>query len=241
MKSSHPVPHRRIPASIVWKGAILGTIVKSIATAIHADFDSLQSWSENNYVVQGWDGRYGAVSFAGPQGDFFHPERSLVVGAFYSAKSNRGPTTGQGQRNREPFFVGCPAPQRQLAYARALQFLLFDIHPGGPCVTSAFWNDGAFVTAADPWPVILENGADLIQNEMVEDVEEALIQWQEEFGLSVEQIALAWSIYQRRMKAPHEVVNLSVAERSFLASLSEEPDAIPACRRSFADIGVVVP
>jgi hypothetical protein len=128
-----------------------------------------------------------------------------------------------------------------MAEAGALQFLLFEMHPGGPCVTTAFWNEGAFLTAADPWPIVLENGVDLIRNELIEDVEEALTEWQEAFGLSVEQMALARSVYQRTMKTPHKEVTLSEAERSFLASLSEGPDAMPTCTRTFADIGIVVP
>jgi hypothetical protein len=241
MNSSRALPQRQLPASIVWKGAVLGTIVKSIATAIHADFDSLQSWSENNYVVQGWDGRYGAVTFTGPQGVFFHPDRSFLVGAFYSVESRWVPNAGEGQRDREPFFRGCPAPQREMAEKGALQFLLFELHPGGPCVTTAFWNEGAVLTAADPWPIVLENGADLIRIQLIEDVEEALTEWQEDFGLSRKQIDLARAIYQRKLKASNEEITLTESECTFLASLSEEPDAMPACRRSFADIRIIVP
>src|SRR5271166_2067237 len=162
MESDKATQPRKLPASIVWSGAILGTIVKSIATAINANYDSLQSWSQNSYIVQGWDGRNGAVTFAGPQGEFFDPAGSFLVGVFYSTKSNRGPNTAEGQGDREVFFRDCPAFQRELAETEALQFLLFEIHPGGPCITTAFWNEGALLAVADPWHVVLENGADLI-------------------------------------------------------------------------------
>lgn len=55
----------------IWPGTILGTIVKSVATAMHPEYDTLQSWSGNTYVVQGSDGRYGAITFHGPQGHLF--------------------------------------------------------------------------------------------------------------------------------------------------------------------------
>lgn len=241
MDRSHVCPQGNPRASILWKGAILGTIVKSIATAIHADFDTLQSWSGSNYIVQGWDGRYGAVAFAGPQGELFNPASSSLAGAFYSAKSSRGPNAGEGQQEREVFFRGCPPQQRELAETEAVQFLLFEIHPGGPCITTAFWNDGEFLTAADPWHTVLENGVDLIRIELIEDMEEALAEWQEAFDLSQRHVDMARSIYERRLRKPDGGMTLSESECTFLSTLSEEPHSLPTCRRSFADIRIIVP
>lgn len=228
-------------ASILWSGAILGTIAKSIATAVHAEFDSLQSWSGNNYIVQGWDGHYGAVTFAGPQGQRFHPKECAVVGAFYSNKSPRCPDVGKNQTAMEGVFCGCPERHRQLAEKGALQYLLFEAHPGGPCATTAFWNNGDALEAAEPWDAVLKNGAELLGAVLLEDIEQALLNWNQEFHLSEKQLDLARSIYERKMSEPDKDVFLTESEAAFLGALSEDSTAMKECKTSFADIRVVVP
>ena len=227
--------------SKLWPGAILGTIAKSVATAIHPEFDSLQSWSGPNYVVQGWDGRHGAVTFDGPQGSQFDPKNSFVVGAFYSIDSARCPGVGKSQTAMDSIFRGCPERHRQLAVQGALQFLLFEAHPGGPCATTAFWNIGDALDAANPWESVLENGAELLDAVLIEDMEQALQSWVREFQLDTNQLDLARSIYLRRMQEPDMNLPLSEVEAAYLASLSDDPDAITNCRMSFADIRVLVP
>jgi hypothetical protein len=229
-------------ASVVWPGAVLGTVVKSIATAVNAEFDTLQSLNENNYTVQSWDGRYGAISFQGPQGHLFHSGVSSIVGAFYSLESSRCPRVNQScNATLAAAFRGCPEHHRALAEAGVLQFLLFEIHPEGPCATTAFWNSGDHLSAADSWDSVLENGAEIIDCELIEDPDQALAAWAEKYHLSDEQINLADSVYRRRMLEGTGEILLSDSEASYLASLSDDPAAYHVCKTSFADIRVIVP
>jgi hypothetical protein len=229
-------------ASIIWPGAILGTITKSIATAVNGDFDSFQSWSGNNYTIQGWDGRYGAITFQGPQGPLFQAGKSSVVGAFYSAMSRRCPHIGDDcHATLESVFQGCPERHRRLAETGALQFLLFEAHPRGPCATVAFWNDGDYLAAVGSWDIILANGADLIRIQLIDNVEDELGAWAEEYHLSEVQIDLARSLYWRKLNKPDKNIRLSESEAAYLFSLSDDPTARQNCKISFADIGVGFP
>lgn len=231
-----------VTASVIWHGAILGTIAKSVATAINAEFDTFQSWSGNNYIVQGWDGRYGAITFEGPQGRIFQPRECAVVGAFYSVKSDRCPLIGEScHAILESVFRGCPEHHRRLADTGALQFLLFEAHLCGPCATTAFWSDDDCLVAADAWSVALENGMDLIRIQLIENVKEALGAWAEEYLLSETQIDLVRSIYRRKTSESEREIRLGDSEAAYLSSLSDDPTAFQICKVSFADIGVIVP
>lgn len=225
-------------AVTLFRGAILGTIAKSIATAQSPTLDTLQSWSNDTYAVQGWDGRYGAITFAGPQDRHFDFDKSLVVGAFFSAKSPRRPRVDAWQSDLRDVFRGCPDHQWRLIEERTLQFLLFEIFPEGPCATTGFWTSGELLTAAEPWTDVLENGADIIKRELIENFDEALNAWVDEFSLSTDEAVLAQAIFERKMDRPNERLSLLPHEAAHLASIAKSPDAFATCQTSFADIGI---
>jgi hypothetical protein len=171
----------------------------------------------------------------------FEGKDSCVVGAFYSVRGSRCPRAGEEcHKSTEAVFRGCPEHHRRLAEAGALQFLLFESHPGGPCATAAFWNAGDYLSAADPWQQVLENGADLIRLQLIPDAEEALAAWRVEYDLSAKLIDLARSIFRRKLDEPDKDIRLTASETAIVAALSTDPNAFQSSKVSFADIGIAV-
>jgi hypothetical protein len=127
----------------------------------------------------------------------------------------------------EWYFRGCPAYQRSLADQAALDSLRFELdgrlyHR----VTAAFWDHGEYLTAPDPWELLLANGVRLIATELIEDVEAALTAWQEDYQMTPEQLAFARSVFERKMARPPAVLELSPADVEFLQSTFEDPKAM---------------
>src|SRR5262245_56861273 len=161
--------HNSFPRSAaVWPGSILATVVNSIMTATYPEYEELEGWTGKTYWIQGWDGRYGAISFDGP----------FLVGTFFSAKSNRSPYHDL-HYDLTRFFQGFPESHRRLAEQGAL-LCWRDEDDTRPLITTAFWDDGEYLTAADSWDVVLANGADLVCIHFIEKIEEALAEWQKE-------------------------------------------------------------
>jgi hypothetical protein len=212
---SKPFPKK----SVVWKGAILGGIVNATMTAQTSGYDCFQHWAGNDYGLNGCDGREGFVCF---EGGTWTPEKRLV-GVFFSAHSPRSPFHTDGY-DVEAFFRGCPAFQRSLAEKVMHPAMeLFEKGIETACITAAFWDEGDHLSAADPWDEVMDNGVDLIENELIEDVELAYAAWQEDYGMSGEQAEFVKSLFQRKMAQPTAVFELTDSELRWLQSTFEDP------------------
>ncbi|HEV3256092.1 MAG TPA: hypothetical protein VG013_04370, partial [Gemmataceae bacterium] len=112
-----------------------------------------------------------------------------------------------------------------------------------PSVTTAFWDAGEHLTAADPWEVALAHGARLVRIEVMEDIDQALAEWQEDYEMSAEQVAFARSLFNRKLAQPEARIELTEADAEWLKTTSEEPseEGIAACREKLAAIGIRMP
>jgi hypothetical protein len=163
-------------------------------------------WSDNTYQYDGGDGDYAAVAFEG----------DCLVATVFDHDSDRSPFRCEGTYEAERFFRGLPTSHRPLA-DRCLMCWRQE-HEGRsiPLVTAAFWDDGEYLTAAEPWEQVWEHGAHVIRRELIEDLEEALAEWQVNLQLSPEQVAFARSLFQRKMARPNTVIELEPADVQFL-------------------------
>jgi hypothetical protein len=201
-------------------------------TAESEEYASSIQWENSNYVVDGGDGRYGAVTFRG----------SSVVGAFFHAKSDRTPFRSAGEDDPEPLLRGMPVAHRALLEGLAFGYLGLQVGEKViPCFTAAFWDEGEYLAAAEPWGEVLRNGADLIRIELLEDLEAAFAEWQNGYQMSPEQVAFVRSVFARKWARPEAEIRLTSGEARWLESLADAPGATKACRDSFAGMGIIVP
>jgi hypothetical protein len=124
----------------------------------------------------------------------------------------------------ERFFQGCPLYQRALADQGALPYLQMEFH--GKVlhrVTAAFWDEGEYLAAADPWEVLLKHGVSLIHDEVVENKEDLFAKLQTSYAMSAEQVAFARSLFERKLARPPAMIELTPTEVQFLESTFEDP------------------
>jgi hypothetical protein len=205
--------------SAVWRGAILGGLVNATMTAQSSDYACHQHWAGNDYGLNGADGRQGFVCFEG--GPWTVEGR--MVGVFFSAHSPRSPLHAD-RYELEAFFQGCPAFQRSVAEEvmhPAMEY--FEKGNKNACITAAFWDEGDHLSAADSWDEIMDNGVDLIANELIEDVELAYRAWQEEYDMSDEQVEFVKSLFHRKMVEPKAPFELADEELGWLQSTFQDP------------------
>jgi hypothetical protein len=227
---STPFPKK----SVVWSGAILGGIVHAVkCNEVYFVFGS---WSCNHYVLNGVDGREGVITFAGGH---WYPDAPLVA-VFHNIHGGRFRIPEKDPL--ELYFRGCPPYQRSLAEQLALPYLRSD-HHGIPLhrVTAAFWDEGEYVTAADPWDLVLANGADLLSDEFIEDREAAFAALRTNSGLSPDEEALARSLFERKMASPAAGVEMTPAEAAWVAERAGNETFLERCRQRFEEIGIYMP
>jgi hypothetical protein len=217
----------------LWPGAILGAIVHAIAVTQYPEISNEQSWDGDNYNVQDSMGSRGTISFSGDD----------LVGVFFDDDSPRNPFNSEddGDYDLEVFLEGMPDGLRQLARERALQYVLQDYEGAAqPIITAAFWSRGERLAAAEPWQEVFDNGAHLVRIQLME-TEEAFDEWQEQYELSDEQMALARSVFERKMADPTAPLKLEGRELELLTSWAESEEGMKECRESFGEIGISLP
>jgi hypothetical protein len=124
----------------------------------------------------------------------------------------------------ERYFKGCPTYQRSLAEQWALPCLrLEDERKVLHRVTAAFWDEGEFVVAADPWEIIVKNGASLVSEVLTKDEDSAIARLALGMGMTAEQVAFARALYERKVARPPALIELSIEEVKFLESTFKDP------------------
>lgn len=221
--------------SVVWPGSILGTIVYNTMVAEDIEYDvmQVQGWNGNDYVLNGGDGRYGCISF----------DDDSFVGLFFDTHSKYNPFPYDEDYDREIFYRGMSSHHRDLAERRASQYLLLDYRGKTTAIISAaFWDNGEFITAVMPWEDILENGASLVENESIENIDDAMIAWQDAYQMNKEQMTFARSLFDRKRSLPRdEDLKLTTQEIKWLQNNSADSESFEKSLERFKDIRIIAP
>ncbi len=212
------------------RGILLRSIVSAIAVARDPNFARYLSWDGKNYVLNNADGTYAAITIDGAN----------VVGVFFDSQSPLSPYRSSEKYGIEVFFRGMPTPLRSIAENQTLRYNR-QIYRGEtvPIITAAFWSDGEFLTAAFPWQEVLQNGAYIIRVELSSDTNAALNEWQDSYQCSSEEIALARSLFERKMSDPLQPIVLSKQEVESLRRLSKTSEALADSLRALEPIGIM--
>jgi hypothetical protein len=216
----------------LWLGAILGSIAHAISVSKYPEISNEQSWDGTNYSVQDSMGSRGTIAFAGETGED-------IVGVFFDANSSRNPFRSEVvDYSVDRFLMGMPTHLHKLAYEEALQYVLQDYRGVVmPVITAAFWSKGDRLEASEPWQQVFENGAHLIRIQLME-LSQALSEWQEAYDLSSSQVALAQSLFDRKIATPDRPITLDSRERDILLAEATSDEGIDESRASFAEIGI---
>lgn len=219
-------------SSVVWPGTAVATIVNAVASARCPDYLRYMSWDSNSYVAIGGDGRCGAITF----------DRQGVVSVCFDPRSRYNTFPVGSPPDVEPHFRGMPEGHRRSAEAGALRYVrqTFDGKTIA-VVTAAFWNDANRLSAAFPWDEVLQNGADLFRIQFIDDLDFAVEEWQDAYGLSPEQVRLARAICARRVAEPDGALLLAPSEVRALSALARDRQGLAEALRALAQVHVVAP
>jgi hypothetical protein len=154
-----------------------------------------------------------------------------VVGGFFDAKSERSPYRRPKEYELDFILREMPAEHRALVDA-GLAYFERVRETDVPCITAAFWDEGEYLAAAEPWEVLMAHGARVVRIELLEDHEEAIKEWSDEYGMSQEQEAFVRRLFKRKMAQPEGTIELSRREAAWLVSTADDPDGegVVACR-----------
>jgi hypothetical protein len=196
----------------LWKGSVLGTIAYAVWVIQHPNLSNEQSWDGINYNIQNNMGAYGTITFAS-QG---------IVAAFFDLHSSKNPFMSDGDYDQNRFLNGIPKELLSLAKEETLQYLIQEYRDEEiPIITTAFWSKNDYLIAAESWKKVFNNGAHLIQNQLLE-IEAAIIQWQVNYDLSDLQIDLVFGLFIRRMENPNHPVIFTSQEVATLITHGDE-------------------
>lgn len=214
----------------LWHGAILMTIAYAIDMVADPSLEHELSWDGRNYSRQDSQGTRGTVTFA---------SEGLVFGAFRDDNDPRVPWRTALPYKLEPFLHGIPDDLRSLAEEEALQYLLEEVDGQKmPVITSAFWGRDGMITAAEPWPEVVEHGAQLLDLELLEPAA-AIAAVKEAFDWDTQRTALLTSLFARRIAMTSETILIEPEEWRLLKWAGVD-GTMEACAL-LAAIGITVP
>lgn len=218
--------------AVLWRGVILRAILHAIMISKELELAALLSWDGKNYVINNLDGTYGAITFDGGN----------VVGVFFDAQSRHNPFGSDEKYDMEQFLAGMPKVLRSLAEEQTLRYNRQTYQGKAvPLITAAFWSEGEYLTAAFPWQEVLSDGAHIISNELLDDTEAALREWQDAYQCSSEELALARSLFERNVANPSTPIVLSHSDLELLRKGSQDSGALTDSLNALEPTGIYAP
>ncbi|PEC50242.1 hypothetical protein [Bacillus sp. AFS096315] len=206
----------------LWEGCILASIAHAIMVAHYPDISHEQSWDGFNYSVQDSSGTRGTITF--------HP--NFLVGAFRNENSERA----LEYINAIEYIKDAPEKAKEVASEEALLYLLDEIDGKTvPVITTAFWGNLDEIYSHDTYEDFIKNGGFLIERQ-IDNMENAINEWEEEYEMSETQIVLLKSIFKRKIENPTKEIVLSEKEIQMIGS--EDEEGLSESRISFEELGI---
>ncbi|MFO0970334.1 MAG: hypothetical protein U0793_32700 [Gemmataceae bacterium] len=206
---------------------MLGSIVHA---TVQPRFDMFfEGWAGNVYQLNNWEGASGAVVFLA----------DAAVGAFYDVHS-RYPTAWL-LGNQGFFLRGMPADLRAIVERMVFSYLRREVDGRvAPVTTAVFWSAGETLAAAVPWEEFMEEGGHILRTHLL-DRAAALAEWAEGYGMTADEVAFAEHVFERKQGAKSAWLDLTEDEARWLEARAAKPGGMKQCRKSFAEIGILVP
>jgi hypothetical protein len=141
--------------------------------------------------------------------------------------------------DERPFFAGAPHDLVVLAHEQTMSFIIQEYQGDAvPLITATFWSEGESLTAAEPWPAVMEHGAHLVEIEVME-TDQAMAELENGYALSPEQMTLVRALYSRKKAAPDTPIVLTEHERGMLISAGAA--GLDESRALLKSVGIAVP
>jgi hypothetical protein len=156
-------------------------------------------WDGNTYIDDNEQGERWAVSF-GLEG---------AVAVFYSQDSERNPyLSNKPPYDQSGFFR--EMPDKLISIKESALSWMFDLEwkvSGPAAITAAMWADSEQFTSNEPWDVVFRHSGWACYQQLL-PLDVAIAEWQNEYQLAEEDMAVVHSIYTRRISATDLPISL---------------------------------
>ena len=180
----------------LYQGCLFAAIIHAILVGEYPELNYEHSWDGCNYSMNNSCGCRGTITF--------HP---LYIVAVFQDHSSSIPG-----KNAYDYLCGMPEDILKLAQAETLQYVLEDVDGAiKPVITAAFWGTWEELSSCQGWSDIWENGGYILEKQLLPH-RQSLVRWDEYYGLTDGQIALALSLLERKLADEEAPVFLSPQE-----------------------------
>jgi hypothetical protein len=218
-------------------GSVFGGIVTAIMSAQSDLYSHFCQWIENDYVLDGMDGREGVVVFE----HGWRSENGCIIGLFFDLQSELSPyRSGNYDWNR--FLREMPPRQRELATPAFEGYMLNTHQDNGIAeITAALWSLDDHLTTNVPWIEMIRNGGSLIEKELKGYSNDAIAHWQSSYEMSPMQVSLAVQLFQQRMIHASSSFQLTADIIQKLHRETADERSFRACQNGLAAMGIILP
>lgn len=198
-------------AAIVYPRCVLATLFDALYVAFTGT--GSRSWSARTYLYDGQDGNFAAIAFRGES----------FVAAVFDHESERSPWARGGKVEVDRYFTGLPDSHRPLV--EECLYFKTEWHDGTlmPLITTAFWDEGAYICASESWEEVWKHGANVLEVELTEEFETAFLRLANCYGFGPVELDLARALFERRMMNPPGPVYLEPREFQHLETGEQSP------------------
>lgn len=190
----------------LYEGCIQAAIAHAVAVGNYPELNYEHSWDGMNYCINNSQGCRAAITF----------HNKYIVAVFRDIH--------KADRNADAldFFKGAPESIIQVAKDEALQYVLEDIQGvSKPIITAAFWGTWELLNSTRSFDDITENGGYIIQSQLL-PYYDAIKVWRDYYDLDASQIALIKKLFDKKLSATGEPVELQDDEMQLLYGDIEE-------------------
>ena len=208
----------------LWEGCILASIAHALMMAIAPELSHENYWDGINYCLQNSEGSRGTITF----------KDNICIAAFRD--DNIVDWEKMSNNTVNQYFQKAPYEILHLAKEETLQYLLETINGQvEPIITSVFWGDHKGLYSPFNHKNMMENGAVLIKNHIM-DISVAMELWKTEWDMTDKQAYLLKKIYMRKISMPKEKFLISKDELKIVGLDDEE--GLNISQESFKEIGI---
>lgn len=211
--------HLEIFPQKLYEGCLLAALVHAVTVGEYPEFNYEHSWDGINYCMNNSEGCRGIITF----------HKKYIIAAF------REESKVLSSKDAINYLKGAPTEIIELANAETLQYLLDDVSGvTKPVITAAFWGSWEELFSNQPIKLLLENCANIIENQLLE-LSEAMEAWNDNYEFHNEQEALIRGLFSKKM---------SVGLNDTITLNNDEADAlygeIDECTESLRELNILI-
>lgn len=178
-----------------YEKCIFISIINAVMTLENPEFCSLNSWSDNNYNKNDWEGTRVTVSFY----------KDGCVASCRDEKSKRL----NSYTEADYYFKDAPQQVYDIAKNETLQYLLNKVDDKiVPLITTAFWIVDNTLHSIDNQNDMINNGMNILNKELFMDISEIVEDCIEDYDMTYTQIEFSKYLFDLKLMSKNSPIHI---------------------------------